>query len=253
LPIHQLFGGQSLVDNAGMWRFAVMLVLASGCGDECRDGESVCDGNRPMACAHPDDASDGPLDFRLQEERCDPDSCLDTEQNGLRVAVCSTSRAPDPRCGGTDYASFCYDIATKLVCAGGYSQERDCIGSCITTTTVTGGSRAFCGTETAPSSACHERPTCDGASVISCDTGYVVDRIACSGTCLTSAAGVPYCSDGTVCTGDDEALCDGLTALHGCISGLTVAMTCNALSECENYGIPPEFTTTEAECTARGY
>jgi hypothetical protein len=243
---------RSFIVGVAMWSPLLLPTLVLGiaaCGDECRDGESICSGSYPVYCVKDVDSFVGePWDFSEEGTNCalgSRDRCIDTRQGDQRVAVCSSSGEPDSRCVGAGAAAFCFDATTKLTCNDGYSQERDCAGAC-----VVASNGAFCSTEVAPNSAClADGPRCDGDSVIICHAGYVVDRIACASACITSAEDVPFCTDGTACGTADTATCDGSGELHGCIAGQSVAMTCNADSECEDIARPP----IEAQCTPYGY
>lgn len=226
------------------------VLLAAGCTDACKDGESICEHGHIMSCTLPDDGFLVETRYFGEDDgACAPDTCVDSTRGGQRVAACSTSGRPDPRCACAGALPFCFDATTKLTCRVGYSQELDCGAACIADATS-----AFCSTETAPSPACGPdgASRCDDASVITCFHGYVVERIACAHACVTSAAGVPFCTDGTSCSGSDGVTCSSdWTSMSGCISGNGVVMTCTTAGSCENTSVLQPDLTTEARCRPR--
>ena len=232
-------------------RIAVLLVLAAipAC-DECHDNEAICDGSHILVCGPPGDFAHV-RGFNSQEEGCGAAMCLDLTMNGNRVAICSSTGQLDPRCDGQD-GYVCYDAQTKLSCELGYGHELDCEGACVNDTAK---DLLFCSTEPIPNAVCDDTDptTCDGNSVVSCVDHYVVDRIECAGTCVITA-NAAYCTDGSTCSGSDHATCDDPNvvpgAIHGCIAGQSVVMTCNPSSDCENF-FAISAGATEAQCVHR--
>jgi hypothetical protein len=218
--------------------------------DECHDGEAICDGTHIRVCGPPGDVG-GFRSFNSQEDGCGDAMCLDLEANGNRLAICSSSGQPDPRCDGHD-GGFCYDAQTKLECTLGYAHELSCEGACVNDTA---NNFLFCSTEANPNAICDDTnpTTCDGNSVVSCFDHYVVDRIECADACVTTNDRA-YCTDGSTCSGSDQATCDDPNAIpgvvHGCIAGQHVAMACNPSSDCEDF-LVISTGATEAECVYR--
>jgi len=228
---------------------AVALAIAAGCGDQCKDNEARCNGNTITECGPPNDIT-GTRGFNEQGPDCGDSTCKDVALDGRRWAVCTTSGVLDPRCDGIE-AVVCFDAHTKLDCAAGYSDETDCVGSCVSDDT---GSYpvVFCSVDTAPDPICDtaDAPVCEAGAVVTCFDHYVVDVIPCATACITNAANVGYCTDGGSCSGPDQATCAGSAALAGCMNGSSVAMTCNPGADCENYDV---LGSTQAQCVPRDY
>jgi hypothetical protein len=230
-----------------------VLAAAPACSDECRDGESICDGTHIRACGPPGDFG-GVRAFNSLEDGCGDAMCLDLTADGNRVALCSSSGQPDPRCDG-QVGGFCYDAQTKLYCDLGYSHELRCEGACVRDDQK---HILFCSIEPKPNLICDDTDpvACDGQSVVSCVDHYVVDRIACPASCV-GTNNRAYCTDGSTCSAGDQATCDDpndpVGAIHGCIAGQGVAMSCNSSSQCENDAVVVGETVgaTEAECVHR--
>jgi hypothetical protein len=228
-------------------------------GDACRSGEYKCDGDAILGCGSPGDVS-GARDFTELDRGCGADQCLDLERDGLHVAVCSTTGAPDARCPATSvFASICVDDHTMLSCERGYgSNETKCEGACVApSSSATGTTGAFCSLDTAPSPACAgaNPQTCDGDTIIECTRGWVTKRTVCGGAaphCVINSNPVwqtwPYCASDASCSDADGARCDG-NIVRGCIGGRTVAMDCGADGECTTFG--PLEGRTDATCDVR--
>lgn len=230
--------------------------LASGpaaCGgDSCSLGESRCYENEARVCSGPGDTESG-NHFNTLGISCQSSTCRDVMENGLRVAVCSTSGAKDPRCD-TTYGSICIGSATQLFCNHGYSAfEKQCAGTCVVGEMTSGTFCAISGPK-APACAGGPGPWCDGSSVVTCQEGYVTARSVCAGAgakCAQITGGFhrAFCVTSATCTGPNDVFCDGRGAMKGCYGGAVVAMTCDAGTACSDYATLSGGR--EAECVVR--
>jgi hypothetical protein len=225
------------------------LALGPGCGsDDCKEGESVCKGIHIGVCGRDGDFSDSRT-FHTLISGCAPEKCVDLTEGGMRVAICSSTGQPDPRCADRTGLG-CVDERTTLSCDRGYgSGEQTCAGACIP---LEGG--AFCSLEEAPNPACSNGGgglVCDGASVVRCRRTYVVERFACEGgssSCVSTAGSLrSYCATAETCDGPDDARCSDTTSIGGCVAGHRVSMSCTGQLKCEEYWTSE--TTRESECT----
>ncbi|CAN5554846.1 hypothetical protein BH09MYX1_BH09MYX1_10600 [soil metagenome] len=235
---------------------ALGFVLAAGttaCGDDsCSLGESRCYGNETRVCSGPNDLESG-NHFNTLGFNCGSTACYDIMDKGLRVAVCSTSGAKDSRCD-TASGSICVDGITQLYCDRGYSAfEKQCAATCLTSSIR---SKTFCALSDAKNPACAagSGPRCDGSSVVTCQEGFATARSVCTGagaSCVQTSGGFhrAFCVSAATCTGKDDVHCDGAGAITGCYGGAVVAMTCDAGTECREYGTLS--AGREAECVVR--
>lgn len=113
-----------------------LVVLASGCADECLTSESQCEGTRTFErCVQTDGF---PGDHWGDPEACPSGTaCVDVldSRGGRRAAVCTSSPEPDPRCptgmdGGSGYLDTCTDQGPQLRCYYSYSREIACDHGC---------------------------------------------------------------------------------------------------------------------------
>jgi hypothetical protein len=232
------------------------LLVACG-GDQCRPGESRCDGDGILSCGTPGDLT-GERGFTALSGGCGADRCLDLVRDGNRVAVCSTTGTPDPRCPSGAAGPICVDGKTLLRCEEGYgSRQRTCDGACVVDTS---GSSAFpltfCAAEFAASSVCAGAVSqvCDGNVAVECARGWVTKRTLCDGDSprcviekneLTIAHA--FCARDEACSSAAETHCQS-SAIEGCVGGHVVSMGCGEGSACEVYGIGKE---TVAACVPK--
>jgi len=97
-------------------------------------------------------------------------------------------------------------------------------------------------------------PRCDGSSVVTCQEGWATARSVCGGagaSCVQTSGGFhrAFCISAVACTGQNDVHCAGGGAIEGCYGGAVVAMTCDAGTECREYGTVG--TGREAECVVR--
>ena len=120
-----------------MRSIALMVLVATGCADECLTAESHCSGRRSMESCVQTDGFAG--DHWGDEEDCPSGTVcvdvIDSHDRDRRRAVCSSSTEPDPRCpagmdGSTGYFDTCTDQGTQLRCLYGYSREIECENGC---------------------------------------------------------------------------------------------------------------------------
>lgn len=235
----------------------ILLVLATaglvGCGsDSCSIGESRCFENAARVCSGPNDLESG-NHFNTLGVNCGLAACLDVIDSGLRVAVCSTSKVEDPRCG-IGLGSICVDGSTQLLCDHGYSGfQKQCTNACVLSAGTSGG---FCTLSGITSPACRvgSGPECGGTSVVTCREGYATARSVCGGTgarCVPASGGFmrAYCVSTAACAGPNDVFCYGPGEVAGCYGGAQVAMKCDIGSVCNEYGTVA--TGREAECVVR--
>lgn len=243
--------------RTGLAAFVAMAVLgvalAAGpvaCGgDSCTLGESRCYENETRICSGPNDTEFG-NHFNTLGVNCGAARCWDTVDQGLRVAVCSTTGAKDPRCSSAS-GSIC-DGTTRLYCDHGYSSfEKACAAKCVTS--VLGGT--FCAISPEKVAACSSGsgPRCDGSSVVTCQEGWATARSPCEAgaSCVTTNGWIhrAFCVGSATCSGPNDARCKGTNAIQGCLNGGVVAMTCDAGTECREYATLEGGH--EAECVVR--
>lgn len=240
------------------WLWAL---LVTGCGDYCEYSETICDGETILRCIQ----SDGFADHSFADlgDACESgETCVDTvDPAGRRDALCSFSGEPDPRCPreGLGVTRVCADDETVISCQAGYaSSKRTCDVACV----APGGS-AFCSLDARPSPSCaiSSASGCDEvtgeAAVIVCREGYETDRITCASdqSCIEAQTRFhrAYCASDEPCEGSDT-FCRG-GRIEGCVSGRTVAMTCNEGTACEEFGVLGDDNrptgATEAQCIRR--
>jgi hypothetical protein len=231
---------------------AAMLACAdTGCVDHCVTGESKCSGDHILACG----GVEGD-EFRDLVAGCGDDRCLDIEDDGLRVAVCSTTGTRDPRCADEPTRTrTCVDDTTLLRCNRGFSwAEEPCAGQCRVLDGLT-----LCTADTGPSAACTQNgASCEGGAAITCRGGWAVDRMPCGDgeRCMASpftlfgGARVTYCaSEATTCDGT-EVRCTSSMRLAGCVDGHDVEMACSPRYECDTFTVLATGTH-EAACSYR--
>lgn len=228
-------------------RVAILLLISLGvvgCGDECHEGESECDGTQIREC----DVSDG--GFRGLGDCCAGSTCRDVISGGDHVAVCSDSPELDPRC--STFGIVCADATTLLECSYGYSRTiESCTGACVDP----GDGHAFCA-QVAADSRCVGVPlygtTCAENMLLTCDDGARLDQTACAAACIDLGSGSAFCSTSAMpdprCT-STVAWCDGNVAMTCTTGGYVDVETCAATETCT---VPtlPDGTVLAAFCNA---
>jgi len=230
-------------------RLGLLIVVAlTGCGDDCHQGESRCDGSQIWTC---DESDLGGNAFRGLGACCAGSTCRDVRSGSDRVAVCSDSPDPDPRC--PMFGNVCADATTLLGCSYGYSEVvQTCAGTCVDH----GDGEAFCAAA-ASDLRCAQVPddgsTCDGLDLLQCNEGTLLDQTACTTACVDRGQGDAFCSTGDVpdprCPAS-IAWCDGDSALTCRPDGFVEVDTCSAAAPCF---VPtlPDGTPIDAFCNAR--
>jgi len=226
-------------------------------GDQCHPGESRCDGDGIVSCGTPGDIS-GARDFTALSAGCGSERCLDLTRNGDRVAVCSTTGTPDPRCPSGVFGAICVDSKTMLRCTDGYgSMQRTCDGACVVdTSTSSKYPFTFCAAETAPNPICagSASQVCDGNAAVECTRGWVTKRTVCgagSPRCVIEKNELTtphaFCAREEACATASETHCKD-SAIEGCVEGHVVSTPCGEGQACEVYGIGKQ---TVAACVAK--
>ena len=237
--------------RVGLLALAPAVLTANGCSDDtCRSGESRCDGDAILGCGTGADGFDGEERFTALGSGCGSDRCLDVVVEGKRRAVCSSSGAVDERCPADVFGTICVGGKTLLACDKGYSsREREC-GACIVAELT---KDAICALEATKSPLCQDgtRKTCDGATVVECEQGYVVAREPCidaSATCVESddpaKSGRAHCATAEACVDRDVTRCEG-DVVRGCFGGHVVSEPCGSGEGCRDYF---EAARCEARC-----
>lgn len=230
--------------------FLVALAQIDCGADECVPGESRCDGAGINGCGSAGDTSTARYAFSTLNRGCGDAKCLDIVQSGKRVAVCTSTGAPDPRCPADKRGGYCLDAQTLLVCYSGYSSKEERCGTCVPL--AIGG--AFCSVDGSPNEACKAGSPqgCDQNSVVSCVQEWVTKRSPCGpgSRCVATADSFQrhaYCTTGEPCTGSDSTTCEG-DRIRGCVAGQKVDSACDATQRCESY---PTTKGRVATCAAR--
>jgi hypothetical protein len=122
-------------DHARMKRLGVLVLLvAPGCGDECRPEETICDGNRFLYCELGNHDA-GPRRWREGSACAHDERCIDVlDVNGRQRAVCTGADEPDARCPEGIDVDICLDDATRASCEYGYLTAMvSCSNACVVT------------------------------------------------------------------------------------------------------------------------
>jgi hypothetical protein len=171
---------------------AILLLAAisagSGCGDNCHEGESRCDGSQIVTC---DESDLGGLDWRGLGECCATTACRDEMSGSDRVAVCSDSSVPDPSC--PMFGNICADATTLLYCSYGYSEPVETCQVCIDH----GDGSAFCAiaaTDAPCADVSDYGSTCDGETLLQCNEGTAIQQTACGTACVDRGSGDAFCA-----------------------------------------------------------
>jgi len=231
---------------------AMLIVVALGvvsCGDDCHMGESECTGSVIRTC---DESDLGGLMFRGEGDCCAGSTCVDAMSGSDRVAACSDSQQPDPRC--STYGNACADATTLLECRYGYSRVIEaCAGTCVDP----GDGNAFCA-QVASDARCAGvqpfRKTCVGQTLVTCNVGALIDETDCAAACVD--LGQPkveaFCSTSNMPDPRCPAMvasCDGNLAMMCLTSGYLYVETCDATSPCFVATLP-DGTAVSAFCNA---
>jgi hypothetical protein len=203
-------------------------ITTAGCGDNCHEGESRCDGSQIMTC---DEGDLGGRDWRGLGECCASTTCRDEMSGSDRVAVCSDSPDPDPSC--PMFGNICADDTTLLYCDYGYSEVVATCDVCVDR----GSGNAFCAIAASDAhcpSVADDGWTCDGLTLLECDDGAVIDQTACASACIDRGSGDAFCSAssgldsrcpaaGSWCENGAAMNCrpDGYVEVHACTGSAT--------------------------------
>jgi hypothetical protein len=178
-------------------------------------------------------------EFREIFPGCGGDECLDTlDDEGHRVAVCTGSGKPDPRCPADRQGPICVGEHELIWCDNGYGwNAKTCEGLC-----VQDGRAGFCSLQTQPAPQCAEGdgPACLEGAVLECRKGYVTDEIVCDSGQRCMLAENPssfaplhaYCTTSESCEGE-SVRCTSETEMDGCIDGSRVRLQCNPGFQCD--------------------
>jgi hypothetical protein len=219
----------------------------AGCGDDCHEGESECDGAQIRTC---DEGDIGGYTFRGQGECCAGSTCIDATSGSDRVAACSDSPSPDARCGM--YGNVCADPTTLLECRYGYSRAVEaCAGTCVDP----GDGHAFCAQVATDARCAGVTPygsTCSGSTLVHCNAGALLDETACAAACVDRGQGHAFCSTSTMPDPRCPAMiawCDGNVAMMCTSGGFVDVETCVATETCMVATLP-DGTVLSAFCNS---
>jgi hypothetical protein len=177
---------------------------------------------------------------------CGELQCLDIVVEGKRVAVCSQTASPDPRCA--ERSGFvCADERTRLRCRHGHAEfEEQCAAACV----ERDGIGAFCALSTSEDPRCAGFDDrfltlrCEGDVLFQCDHGFVVSRDPCTrfpscvepepgqASCAVSSSAQPECA-----AKEGDMWCDGADVLT-CRSGLLLGEQCAPNAPCTESRLP---------------
>jgi hypothetical protein len=233
-------------------RIAMLLSLSLavlGCGDDCHEGESQCDGSLILTC---DEGDLGGYMFRGLGDCCAGSTCRDVTSGSDRVAVCSDSPDPDSRC--PMFGTICADATTLLQCSYGYSRPIETCGACVDP----GDGSAFCAQAADDPSCAGVSPdgaTCSGTTLVRCDGGARLDQTACSVACIDLGSGNAFCT--TSAQPDPRCpsmgtWCDGNVAMICTTGGYLEVQTCDASQSCYVPTLPDGTVIASAFCNTPG-
>jgi hypothetical protein len=243
--------------GAALLACAAAVGALTGClgpADECKEGESRCDGNDVLFCVH--ECSDLSCWSHWQGvDVCGHDGTTCVAPPGLH-AMCVESTAPDPACGTAATSSYCAGDGVAS-CTGGYRNRTIACGAtdeahepllsggvgathCIepqsgATTCVPPGAAAdpLCGGGAAP--------RCDGNVLVECTAGLAVSRTACASCAINDQTGDPFgvCHGflGDGCQGDGDCA-TGLSCLPDSRRLLHCTVACDAAMSAFDQAIP---------------
>jgi hypothetical protein len=217
----------------GPIRWALVLIsiswLGPGCSEECHEGESRCEDGHIVSCVQSD--APGGWYFGSIGGCCGESQCVDAERGVDRVAACSTTGAPDARCG-TD-GPTCVDDRTLLFCEAGFGHDERRCEACVTDPSAGG----FCSLSLEKDPRCAgldgEAWRCDGDERFRCRHGHAVAREAPFPLCLEPRAGQASCAASSepdpACAGpaNDTERCEA-NAVVRCRDGILRGEPCGA-------------------------
>ncbi len=151
--------------------FVIFIAVATGCSDQCKTSESKCDGSTVLQCGGNDTE---PFYFGGGGSDTCASVCVDSVQQGDRVAFCALESTPDPACVG-ETGWFC-EGQDVVACEVGYVTARISCTSCMTTTS-----------QVVPLAFCETDLTCTTSDETSCANGMLGGCIAGHAVAMTCA------------------------------------------------------------------